>query len=253
MTPNHVLKTDQRGTCGRRFTKLQFSIDSPERRKKRQIRVEVKTKIDICIWIEDFFEYDGRVEKVKEDFINQVFLNSYLVEGALALEALVVVKEFDCFSDLGSTILTRQDKILTDICSLYGDTQLSDFKFIVEGQEFHIHKNILAARSPVFHKMFTGNFQEKKGKTSEIFDASKEAFSELMRFIYVGKIRDLEKHVEELLGLADRYEVSDLQKVCELKLMANLKDENAESIFQLAHRHQCNKELKEASFEMLQA
>lgn len=247
-----MLKSDQR-TCGRRFTKLQFSMDSSERRKRRLVRVEVKTKVDICIWIEDYFEYEGRVEKVKEEFINQVFLNSYLTDGSLGLEALVVVKEFDCFSDLGSTILTRQDKILTDISGLYGDDQLSDFKFIVEGQEFPIHKNILAARSPVFLKMFTGDFLEKNGTQSEILDASKEAFDELIRFIYTGEIVDLEKNVEELLGLADRYEVSDLQKVCELKLMSNLKDENAESIFQLAHRHQCNGELKKASFEMLQS
>jgi BTB/POZ domain len=247
-----LLKSDAK-TCGRRFTKLHFSIDSPERRRKRLIRVEVKTKIDICIWIEDFFDYEGRVEKVKEEFINQVFLNSYLVDGALALEALVVVKEYDCFSDLGSTILTRQDKILSDISGLYGDLLLSDFKFIVEGQEFPIHKNILAARSPVFLKMFTGNFQEKNGKQREVLDASKEAFGELMRFIYTGEVLDFENHVEELLALADRYEVTDLQKICELKLMANLKDENAESIFQLAHQHQCNGELKQAAFSMLQS
>lgn len=155
-------------------------------------------------------------------------------------------------SDLGSSVHSRQDKILADVGGLFLSDQLSDFTFIVEGVELPIHKNILAARSPVFLKMFTGDFQEKHGKQREILDVSKETFTELLRFIYTGEVLDLETNVDELLGVADRYEVLDLQKVCELKLMSNLKDENAESIFQLAHLHQCDAELKKASFEMLQ-
>lgn len=250
--PNHIPKDASRG-CGRRFTKLVFHCDCPENRnKKRLIRIEVKTKVDICIWIEDFFEFEGRVEKVREEFINQVFLNSYLIDNALALEGLIIVKEFDCFPEIASSILTRQDKILHDIGSLHLDENLSDFKFTVDGAEFPIHKNILAARSPVFCKMFTGDFTEKNGSEREILDVSKEVFAELIRFMYTGEIEDLEGNVNELLCIADRYEVLDLQKMCELKLMSKLNDDNAEDVFQLAHSHNCNNEMKKVSFQMLQ-
>ena len=32
---------------------------------------------------------------------------------------------------------------------------------LVEGQQFHVHRAILAMSSPVFSRMFTGEFKEK--------------------------------------------------------------------------------------------
>jgi len=215
--------------------------------------VDVRTTSDICVWIEDYFEYhDHRVVKVKEDFINQVFNNSYVIDGKLGLEACLIVKEFDAMPNLGNAMLDCPQKILDDVASLHKEIELSDFTFFVEKEEFPVHKALLAARSPVFFKMFTVDMQEKSGKMQEILDIGKEAFEEFLRFIYTGEVVNLEENVEDLLVLADRYEVSDLQKVCESNLLTNLNVSNAKEVFQIAHRYSCDVELKKASFDMLQ-
>lgn len=56
----------------------------------------------------------------------------------------MTIKEvFDNFS-IGNELLDTKGKILRDLHSLVDNQQVSDFKFIVEGKEFHVHKALLA-------------------------------------------------------------------------------------------------------------
>lgn len=107
------------------------------------------------------------------------------------------------------------------------------------------------ARSPVFMKMFTSNFQESKSSEGTIKDISKEAFQEFIRFLYTETIENVDQHVLELLAIADLYEVEDLKAICKAQLQTGLTEENAPFVFQYAHRYRCDDELKEAAFRLI--
>lgn len=110
-----------------------------------------------------------------------------------------------------------------------------------------------SARSPVFEQMFTGSFREATAKKQEILDISPDTFEEFLYFIYAGDLRNKDFPVGELISVADRYQVTDLLKVCEMKLLKNINDDNAEAVFRLANRIQCNTELKKVAFDVLQS
>lgn len=156
-----------------------------------------------------------------------------------------------------------------DYSSLLNSQTLSDFKFKVDGVDFHVHKVILAgepnvrsfpdllnfisyvARSPVFMKMFTGDFQESKLDKGAISDISHKAFLDFLRFLYTNSVDDLKSYVLELLSISDLYEVEGLKKMCESQLMSGLNEENAPDIFQYAHRYRCDNKLKVTAFALI--
>jgi BTB/POZ domain len=102
--------------------------------------------------------------------------------------------------------------------------------------------------------MFTGNFREATALEQEVLDVSADAFEEFLYFIYAGDLRNKDFPVEELIAIADRYQVSDLMRFCELKLLKCINDDNAEKIFRLANRiNPSSPELKKISFEVMQS
>lgn len=60
----------------------------------------------------------------------------------------------------------------------------SDMTFTVSGESFPAHKNVLAARSPVFMAEFFGEMQEKSCGRVEIQEMEAPVFGAMLRFIY---------------------------------------------------------------------
>ena len=79
-----------------------------------------------------------------------------------------------------------------------------DVVFVVGGKEFQLHKNILAARSAVFAAMFESDLEEAKQGRVEIPDLAADVFDQLLRYIYSGKIPELDKFALELFVVADK-------------------------------------------------
>lgn len=112
---------------------------------------------------------------------------------------------------------------------------------------------IFPARSPVFERMFNGNFREASSSQQEIQDISADTFEEFLYFVYAGELRNQDIAVHELIIVADRYEVKDLLKVCEKKLLLSINSDNAEDIFRLASRIECDNNVKQAAFDIIQS
>lgn len=110
---------------------------------------------------------------------------------------------------------------------------------------------MLLARSSVFMTMFTGEFEEKKTSAGIIKNISHDAFSDFLRYLYSDSVNNLKSHVIELLAVAHMYEVQGLKKLCESELLRGLSEENSADIFQYAHLYQCDRSLKEASFNLI--
>eukprot|EP01018_Ginkgo_biloba_P009668 Gb_11912 [translate_table: standard] len=85
------------------------------------------------------------------------------------------------------------------------------------------HRAILAARSPVFKKMFGHGSNEEESSTIDMEEMSIEACRALLGYIY-GCIHydEFQKHRLALLRAADKYDIVDLKEACEERFLDDI-------------------------------
>jgi speckle-type POZ protein len=105
----------------------------------------------------------------------------------------------------------------------------TDVEFVVKGKTFSAHKAILAARSKVFEAEFTKEQPVRDGPHQIHIDGVEPSTVEqFLHFIYTGESKGTLAN-EELLKLAEQYQLITLSRLCRLALnqithrqMANL-------------------------------
>ncbi|XP_015778961.1 PREDICTED: uncharacterized protein LOC107356852 [Acropora digitifera] len=113
----------------------------------------------------------------------------------------------------------------------------SDLIFVVEEEEFHVHRQIMSIHSPVFKAMLNSvGFKEATATEIPLPGKKPNEFLDFLELLYMKKIDEVQlNQVEHLLKLADEYEARGIVDVC-VKLMkseAQSKD-NAVKILHLA-------------------
>jgi len=117
-------------------------------------------------------------------------------------------------------------------------------------KEFHVHKAILATRSPVFNAMFEHEMAESSNNRVEINDVDPDVMKEMLRFMYTGNAPNLDRMADELLAAADKYQLERLKVMCEQALCLSLTHENACATLILADMHSAD-QLKMQSIEFI--
>ncbi|KAF7103978.1 hypothetical protein CFC21_104906 [Triticum aestivum] len=124
----------------------------------------------------------------------------------------------------------------------------ADVNFLVGKESFAAHKNILAARSPVFNAQFFGDIKDKCSARVEIEDMEVAAFRAMLHFIYTDTVPELDHPLQEvttmaqhLLAASDRYQLDRLKLICEIKLSGGITVDTAATTLALAEQHNCLK------------
>lgn len=116
-------------------------------------------------------------------------------------------------------VVDHSSNLANDIGVLYLNDEYSDVTLQVNGQAFHAHKVILAARSQYFRALLFGGLRESHQAEVEIKDTNLTAFKVLLRYIYTGWVSlgsEKEETVLEILGLAHQYGFEDLESaICD--------------------------------------
>ena len=99
--------------------------------------------------------------------------------------------------------------------------------FASEGQIPESLQMILAATSPVFKVMFQDGTKEQQSGQVNIEDIDTNVFEEFLRFIYTGDVRHLLEIAEDLLAVADKYQVQSLKYTCIAQMLESLSADNA--------------------------
>ncbi|KAL8237589.1 hypothetical protein R6Q59_018670 [Mikania micrantha] len=98
------------------------------------------------------------------------------------------------------------------------------------------HRAVLAARSPVFHKIFSHDLKEKELSTINILGMSIEACEAFLLSLYSNiENPDFLDHRLDLLRAADKYEVLDLKEACHESLVGDIDTNNVLVGLQTAH------------------
>lgn len=120
-----------------------------------------------------------------------------------------------------------------------------DVTFDVDGELFHAHKLVLAARSPVFKALLFGPMRDRNSGNIEIKDIEHMVFKTLLHFIYRDSLPDSKELAgssstllaQHLLAAADRFALDRLRLLCESKLCENVSVDTVATTLALAEQH----------------
>ena len=123
---------------------------------------------------------------------------SLLHDGALLIRCVV---ELECRDSVASNIEGDDPTNMQNLPRTLSFTsrdfleemKYTDLTLDVNGITFHCHKFMLAKKSDVFDAMFSHDFAETVSNKVVITDLESEAVLEMLRFIYTGKVQQMEK------------------------------------------------------------
>jgi speckle-type POZ protein len=146
--------------------------------------------------------------------------------------------------------------------NLLDSGESTDVTFDVDGEIFHAHKLVLAARSPIFKAELYGSMMEAMSGCVVIKDIKASIFRSMLNFIYRDSLAEADLQggndakqdsvffAQHLMVAADRYGLHRLKLICANKLYDCINVDNVAANLVLAEQHNCF-QLKKACLEFL--
>ncbi|KAL6848391.1 hypothetical protein ACP4OV_021685 [Aristida adscensionis] len=164
--------------------------------------------------------------------------------------SIVVVKDSPILvpsSDIGKHLGTLLDS----------PNGTADVTFVIDGEVFHAHRAVLAARSPVFKAELIGSMAEATMPCITLHEINPAIFRAMLRFIYTDalpeddELGDSPFHMMlHLFVVADRYALDRLKLMCAQKLWDNVSVDTVATLLASAEMYSCL-DLKSKCIEFL--
>lgn len=127
--------------------------------------------------------------------------------------------------------------LIGDFCKMLEGGLFSDLSICTkDNQIVKAHKNILAARSPMFLKILRTDMKNFKVKSVVNVPFDLKVIKELLSFIYCSKIQNLEANANCLIFAAERYQLDELKYICMMHIIRKLTPENLLDSFMISHQ-----------------
>ncbi|XP_061626474.1 kelch-like protein 2 isoform X3 [Phyllopteryx taeniolatus] len=130
---------------------------------------------------------------------------------------------------------------------LRSQSSLCDVTIVAEDVEIAAHRVVLAAGSPYFHAMFTGEMTESRAKRVRIKEMDGWTLGLLVDYIYTAEIQVTEENVQALLPAAGLLQLNEVKKACCDFLSSQLHPSNCLGIRAFADLHACSQLLTQAN------
>ncbi|RCV31907.1 hypothetical protein SETIT_6G215600v2 [Setaria italica] len=177
-------------------------------------------------------------------FVRQTDLvKIYVEEGHITFVCAIMVLH-------GNSIPTPRSDIGKHLGNLLDSTDGSDVSFVIDGETFHAHRAVLAARSPVFNVELLGSMAEATMSSITLHDIAPATFRLMLRFMYTDvfpgddELGDSPSEiVQHLLAAAGLYALDRLKLMCAQKLWDNVSVDTVADALACADMYNCQ-ELK---------
>eukprot|EP00794_Sanderia_malayensis_P003125 gene3125-3593_t len=127
---------------------------------------------------------------------------------------------------------------------------MSDLVLRVENEDLHVHRCILSLWSPVFHRMFTGDFKEKHSDVIELPGKCVTEIRQMLEIIYDRRKKITDENYACLLQLADEFQIDRLRlEVAEFLKASDKSGTDALKYLRVASRYQLDKEIQQVCVE----
>ncbi|ODM90164.1 Protein roadkill [Orchesella cincta] len=124
-----------------------------------------------------------------------------------------------------------------DFGKMFRDSIGTDVTILTSNATFQAHTFILKARSSVFAAMFNTNMTENETKTLVISDFDDVVVKGMLEHLYTGETDCMNEQAQDLLKIAEKYDLGGLKADCEFELGDKLDLENAGELLVLAQTH----------------
>jgi len=107
------------------------------------------------------------------------------------------------------------------------DNESGDLTLVCCDGEVKVHRNIMAARSPIFNVMLEMDMVEKASGRVEVKDFGKSSVKAMTKYIYTAQIdATLEDDIVELMKIGHKYLIKSLVDECGKKLSKEISKDN---------------------------
>lgn len=139
--------------------------------------------------------------------------------------------------DLGINVVENHTKPEDVIFEMITSLPESDVLIKTDdGMTHRAHKSVLSEKSAVFNSMFTIDMEEAANNSVDIIEFKGPVMKELIRFIYFGKVNNIEKMNVELFKAAKTYEIANLSELCLKSIIdVGITHKNVIEVVELAH------------------
>ncbi|XP_071447104.1 kelch-like protein 30 [Hetaerina americana] len=111
--------------------------------------------------------------------------------------------------DRGVKTVLPHEKVI-----IYHSTSDNDVILVVNGEQFHCHRQVLISQSSYFMAMFSHNFLEKDKDIIEIKEVDPVAMDTVLSKIYSDDLKITEENALTLLQTASMLQFTDVEKQC---------------------------------------
>ncbi|KAG5329435.1 RCBT1 protein, partial [Acromyrmex charruanus] len=184
------------------------------------------------------------ISAFKSSYDGRIYIQGCLHK--LQLEHLAICEYTNIFDRYNSSFhsleknrtLTQEDEnILDDLSNaFYDDSEFtSDLTIEVNGEFIYVHKSILKMRSLYFKNMFEFSEVENRKRVIKYDDYPYKTYRKFFKFLYTGWVYF--EHINqmiELLILADKYCVTNLEKECIKQLKIHMEPSTVSYIKEIA-------------------
>ncbi|XP_043464516.1 protein roadkill-like [Leptopilina heterotoma] len=179
-----------------------------------QLSVENEIKMNDTIYVTDVTEDDGvRAFSIRIDWFDVV--DDPYIYILLKIQEVKSSAEIDI----------QKNEMSAKFLSLYEEKKLTDFKIICKDQQFCVHKIILMYQSDVFQAMLENLMKKSRENVLVISDFEPKIVEAMIRYLYSDEMTEKlsENEFEELLLIANKYNLEKLQKICFNELLKVIK------------------------------
>jgi hypothetical protein len=134
--------------------------------------------------------------------------------------------------------------LVNDFGRLVNQPDMSDVTFIIEGQEVHAHRAILAVRSEYFRALlFNGLMRESVAAGAAVnpitlSDVSHSVFLKVLEYLYTDSIQGVTLELGmHLLIASEQFMLDRLKALCEDLIRREIGVHNAINILVVSHQH----------------
>ncbi|KAI3385122.1 hypothetical protein SNEBB_002581 [Seison nebaliae] len=155
-------------------------------------------------------------------------------------------KNYEYAIDHSRSFIEDFGRLLTNQCFI----DHHDVIIRIEGQEFFLHRIILAARSEYFRALFYDGMKEASMKIIELKCMKKRTFERIIQYIYTGTINfmnESERELLELLAVVHEYGFGELEDALSQFMEHLLHHSNAVHIYEMARLYQLDRLMEMAA------
>lgn len=195
-------------------------------------------------WSPSFSEDPGEYSVMKLQELLDV-QRGWLKDGTLRVtcKVSVVTGSLTSSASSGSSKWNAQNEVCEALGALLSTKELVDVIIEVNEERIEAHSVILAARSPVFSRMFASSMKESIEKVVRLNDLDAGAVMAMINYMYTGalsqELLDSDESALRLLEAAHRYEITTLVDKCTSALGGRLSVETVSERLQLANLFNC--------------